>query len=254
MRRKLLVLLVLGVLALIIFLFIVGVISGISRIQESSRTYTCLDGRIVDEADDCESILYKTNRTQPDSSDVRARGPMPTTLTGTTTLACDPEKCRLRNGVCIEDLCIQTTSTTSSIDPKIAELEKKIDHLEDMLMSTTTTTTTSTTSTTTIPKRVELKNGESIYIADAMLKVIDIHETLELKWFDCNYCESADLVKINVTVADRTITSRVALYYGCKEAKGEALTVEEFPGFSVELLDVDRTGDDDTAILKIKPL
>lgn len=58
-KRKIIIRLFLVLLGLIIFLLIVGVILGISMIQESSMTYTCLDGRIVDDADDCESILYK---------------------------------------------------------------------------------------------------------------------------------------------------------------------------------------------------
>ena len=119
--------------------------SGCVQKQETVKLYECPRGQLVDEISKCPTTTTtpQTSRQQPSSGGAPPRAPMPTTITGTTTLDCDPEKCRLRNGVCIEDMCIQTTSTmpetTSSTIPETTTS-----------LTTTTLTTTSRRVTTTV--------------------------------------------------------------------------------------------------------
>lgn len=89
--------------------------SGCVQKQETVKLYECPSGQLVDEMSKCPTTTTSQSSPPPSASaGAPPRAPMPTTLTGTTTLACDPDVCRRQNGICIDGFCVHTTCTTTS--------------------------------------------------------------------------------------------------------------------------------------------
>lgn len=82
---------------LIVFLVLVS--GCVKEKKEVPELYECPNGQLVSKGSDCPR--QSTSTTTVES----------TTMTSTTTRLCNPVECARENGVCIDDLCIHTTST-----------------------------------------------------------------------------------------------------------------------------------------------
>lgn len=89
----------------VLFVFLVLLVSGcMQEKEEAPDFFECPNGQLVRAGSECP--MESTSTTTEKS----------TTMLATTTRFCDPEVCRLENGICLDGFCVHTTSTLAKTE------------------------------------------------------------------------------------------------------------------------------------------